>query len=73
MEDERQGTQTGASGPCWTWGTQPATGSARGTGTAWTFGGTTETWAKHGRNENRAVSTSLFDFGVEIDLEQFGG
>lgn len=76
MEDEQQGAQINASGPWWEWDT--ATGDWFGVrnvlldhGVDFFGGFTTEVWGNTtGGIGTGAVSTSLFDFGVEIDLEK---
>lgn len=79
MEDQQQGEQINTSGPWWEWDT--AAGDWLGArNVLWEhgvdlFGGfTTEVWGNTaGGISTGAVSTSLFDFGVENDLEKLVG
>jgi len=79
MESEEQGEQINDAGPWWEW--DAATGGWFGVRNALLehgvdiFGGfTTEVWGNTaGGSGTGAVSTSLFDFGVEIDLDKLVG
>lgn len=78
-EDEQDGGQRNASGPWWEW--DAVTGDWFGGrnvllehGVDFFGGFTTEVWGNTaGGMRTGAVSTSLFDFGVEVDLERLAG